>query len=83
MGIPKGKETVGFVPLRLGAQIREGERTATKPRRFGILLATSPHGVCICLARPLASRPASIRTLAGPAGPLLDGVPRFGGALLS
>jgi hypothetical protein len=44
MGIPKGKETVGFVPLRLEAQIREGERTATKPRRFGILVATSPHG---------------------------------------
>src|SRR5581483_5364212 len=39
--------------------------------------------VSTCLARPLASRPASIRTRFGPVGPLLDGVPRFGGALLS
>jgi hypothetical protein len=39
----------------------------------------------LCLAGTVgfASRPASIRTRSGRAGRLLDGVPRFGGALLS
>src|SRR5207237_3272682 len=56
------------------------------PRRIRAVSGSYGHFSALastCLASPLASRPASIRTLSSPLARVLDGVPRFGGALLS
>jgi len=60
-----------------------GAGPTAEPNRFGIPLVHCSSSAAVCLARRFCLSPRFYPHLSEPAGSLPDGVPRFGGALLS
>ena len=82
MGIPKGKETVGFLPLRPASRFLRTGRAPRTPAPFRDPIGPCAHGL-YSPGIPACLSPRFYPQFARARSPLLDGVPRFGGALLS